>query len=420
MNPKVETILLEVKESFVMAIVALRTNKLRSILTLLGISVGVFSIIGVMTAMGVLVNSIEVGMSWLGVNTFQVQKYPMFEANDPEDMAKFRNRRDITYDQAMYVKEHASLPNAVGIFCFSQSGKIISSPHGEKTNPNISLTGRDIEGFTANSWTIGDGRVFTTTEITNASNVIILGMDVVKKLFPKIDPINQIVRLDGREYKVIGVVEPRGGMLGGGGDNYAIIPITTFFNVYGRDQLVAIKVQAPNQAAFDDCMEQVRGILRTARHVAPGEEDDFYMWSNDSMITQFNDFTKYVRLGIMVISGIALLAAGVGIMNIMLVSVTERTREIGIRKAVGARRNNILTQFVLEAVIISQIGGIIGIIIGILVGNVAAMLLQVPPIIPFDWVAIGFISCSIVGIVFGVYPAWKASNLDPIESLRYE
>jgi putative ABC transport system permease protein len=154
--------------------------------------------------------------------------------------------------------------------------------------------------------------------------------------------------------------------------------------------------------------------------VKPGEEDDFYMWSNDSMISQFNEFTRYVRVGIIVISAIALLAAGVGIMNIMLVSVTERTREIGIRKAIGARRDNILSQFILEAVIISQLGGVIGIIVGIVGGNLVAMMLEIPPVIPYDWVAVGFISCSIIGIVFGVYPAWKAANLDPIESLRYE
>ena len=419
MSPTIEKIFLEVKESFVMALVAIRTNKLRSILTLLGISVGVFSIIGVMTAMGVLLNSIETGMSWLGVNTFQVQKYPMFEAEDPEDMAKFRNRKDITYEQALRVKERAELANAVGVFC-GNFGKIVASPHGEKTNPNVYLSGRDIEGFTANSWTIGDGRVFTLSEISNASRVIILGSDIVKKIFPRTDPINQTVRVDGREYRVIGVVEPRGGMLGGNGDYFAIIPITTYFDIYGKDQPVSIKVQSISQTSFDDCMEQVRGVLRTVRHVQPGDDDDFYMWSNDSLITQFNDFTKYVRLGILLISGVALLAAGVGIMNIMLVSVTERTREIGIRKAIGARKNNILTQFVLEAVIISELGGLIGIFLGLLGGNLVAMMLEIPPVIPYDWVAIGFLSCSVVGIIFGVYPAWKASNLDPIESLRYE
>lgn len=419
MNQSAEVMLLEVKESFVMAIVALRTNKLRSILTLLGIAVGVFSIIGVMTAMGVLLNSIESGMSWLGVNTFQVQKYPMFEHDDPEDMAKYRNRKDITYEQALRVKDQTDLANAVGVFCFTW-GKIIISDQGERTNPNTSISGRDVEGFTANSWTIEDGRVFTPIEISNASHVIILGSGVVKKIFPRTDPINRSVRIDGREYRVIGVVTPRGGMMGGDGDNFGVIPITTFFGIYGKDQPVSIKVQSSSQSSYEDCMEQVRAILRTVRRVPPGADDDFYMWSNDSLITQFNDFTKYVRLGIMLISGIALLAAGVGIMNIMLVSVTERTREIGIRKAIGARKSNILAQFVLEAVIISELGGIIGIFLGLLGGNLVAMILEIPPVIPYDWVIIGFLSCSIIGIVFGVYPAWKASNLDPIDSLRYE
>ncbi|HEV8537575.1 MAG TPA: ABC transporter permease [Bacteroidota bacterium] len=419
MNQTTQTLLLEIKESFVMALVALRTNKLRSILTLLGIAVGVFSIIGVMTAMGVLLNSIESGMSWLGVNTFQVQKYPMFEHDDPEDMAKYRNRKDITYEQALRVKDQTELANAVGVFCFTW-GKTIVTEHGEKTNPNVSISGRDVEGFTANSWTIDEGRVFTPVEISSASHVIILGAGVVKKIFPKTDPVNQTVRMDGREYRVIGVVAERGGMMGGDGDYFGVIPITTFFGIYGKDQPVSIKVQSASQATYEDCMEQVRAILRTVRRVPPGAEDDFYMWSNDSLLSQFNDFTKYVRLGIMLISGIALLAAGVGIMNIMLVSVTERTREIGIRKAIGARRTNILTQFVLEAIIISELGGVIGIFLGLLGGNIVAMLLEIPPVIPYDWVAIGFLSCSIVGIVFGVYPAWKASNLDPIESLRYE
>ncbi|MBI1807686.1 MAG: ABC transporter permease [Ignavibacteria bacterium] len=402
-----------------MALVAIRTNKLRSALTLLGIAVGVFSIIGVMTAMGVLLNSIQGEMSWLGANTFQVQKYPMFESDDPEELPKFRNRRNITYEQAERVKEHTTLASAVGVFC-AEFGKVIVSPRGMKTNPDIFLSGRDIEGFTANSWSIGDGRLFSPGELSSASHVIILGTDVAKKVFPKMDPIGQTVRVDGQEYQIIGVVQPRGAMLGGSNDNFAVIPITTFFNVYGKDRQVSIKVQSTTPATLDDCMEQVRGVLRAVRHVPPGEEDDFYIWTNDSLIQQFNDFTKYVRLGIMLVSAIALLAAGVGIMNIMLVSVTERTREIGIRKAIGARKTNILSQFVLEAVLVSELGGIIGIILGVICGNITAIFMEIPPIIPYDWVAIGFISCSIIGIIFGVYPAWKAANLDPIESLRYE
>lgn len=413
-----ETTFLGVKESFFMALGALRTNKLRSALTLLGIAVGVFSIIGVMTAMGVILNSIEGGMSMLGSNTIQIQKYPMFEAGDPQDQAQLRNRKDITYEQGLRLKERASLASAIGMFAFSNNGVVVSC-RGEKTNPNISLSGRDIEGFSANNWSIGEGRLYTLEELASAKHVAVLGADVVKKIFPKSDPLGQKVRVDGREFEVIGVVQSRGQMMGQG-DNFVVIPISTFFDIYGKNQQVAIKVVAPTQSALADCIEQARGILRTVRHVAPGDVDDFYIWSNDSLITQFNDFTKYFQLGVLLVSAIALLAAGVGIMNIMLVSVTERTREIGIRKAIGARKNNILTQFVLEAVVISEFGGIIGILSGLFGGNLVALYMEIPPVIPVQWVMIGFISCSVVGIVFGVYPAWKASNLDPIESLRYE
>jgi putative ABC transport system permease protein len=419
MKRVLETLLHEVRESLSMAMASVRTNRLRSTLTLLGIAVGVFSIIAVMTAMGVLVNSIEKGMSQLGVNTFQIQKTPMFRSNDPNERRKIRNRKPIKYPQGLLVKERTTLSKAVGLEAWD-FGKIVQTSDGRKTNPNVQIAGEDIEGITTNNWTIGDGRLFSVDELNSAKNVAVLGMDVVEKIFKNIDPIGQTIRIDGYEYQIVGVLEKQGGMLGGNQDNFVIVPLTTFFDEYGKDREIHIMVQSSSHETYEDCIEQVRGILRAARQVSPGEDDDFYVFSNDSMIEQFNNFTKYVRLGIMLISAIALLAAGVGIMNIMLVSVTERTREIGIRKAIGARKNNILTQFVLEAIVLSQLGGIIGIVLGIVAGNLTALFLSIPPIIPFDWAAIGFIVCSIIGIVFGVYPAWKASNLDPIESLRYE
>jgi putative ABC transport system permease protein len=167
-------------------------------------------------------------------------------------------------------------------------------------------------------------------------------------------------------------------------------------------------------------LEETRMILRTLRQVAPGAEDDFAIFSNDSLISTFNDFTLYVRLGVGFMSFISLLAAGIGVMNIMLVSVTERTREIGIRKAIGARRTNILAQFITEAIVLCEIGGIIGVVLGIVGGNLTAFAFDFPPVFPIDWAVIGLLITSFVGIVFGVYPAWKAANLDPIESLRYE
>jgi putative ABC transport system permease protein len=402
-----------------MALSAIRTSKLRSILTLLGIAVGVFSIISVMTAVGVLKNSIEEGLTQLGANTFQMQKYPNFQSG-PEQSSRIRNRKDITYEQAMHVRDQMTLASAVGIESWERD--LVYFWRGEKTNPNAMLAGETLEGLTTNDWQVTSGRGFTQQDVDLARPVIILGTMVVEKLFPpNISPVGEFVKVDGSLYEVIGAFGKKGGALGGNQDNFGAIPITTYFQKYGKaNKNVHIMVKAVSREDFEDAVEQARLILRTARNVPPGEEDDFFYYSNDSMIKQFNDFTLYVRMGVLVVSSIALLAAGVGIMNIMLVSVTERTREIGIRKAVGAQRRDILSQFMVEAIILCEIGGSIGIILGILGGNVIGLLMNVPAIIPWDWVLIGLGVCSVVGFVFGVYPAWKAAALDPIESLRYE
>lgn len=418
MNKTLETIISEFRESLIMALNAIKTHKIRSILTLLGIAVGVFSIIAVMTAMGVLVNSIESGMSMLGTHTFQVQRFPTFQMGE-NSRARFRNRKKLLFEHALAVKENATLASAVGIEAW-EAGKIVKSLTGISTNPNVSLVGEDIEGFITNNWNISEGRIFTEDELASAKNYAVIGQDIVNKLFPKSIPIGQKIRIDGNEYTIIGVVERKGQQLGGTQDNFVALPLTTLFRYYGKDRDVHIMVKAKSPEYYEDCVEQVRGILRTVRKVPPGAEDDFYIFSNDSLIQEFNDLTYYLRLGIMIISAIALLAAGVGIMNIMLVSVTERTREIGIRKAVGARKVNILSQFILEAIILSEVGGILGIILGIFGGNLAALILSVSPVIPLEWVGIGFAVCSMVGLIFGVYPAWKAANLDPIDALRYE
>ena len=217
------------------------------------------------------------------------------------------------------------------------------------------------------------------------------------------------------------MLEPKGGAAGGDQDNFAAVPLTTGLNRYGRwGRSLNYLVQARDRAHYDATLDEVRGALRTIRKTPPGQEDDFEVSSNDSLIEQFQNFTRSVRIGVAVVSCIALLAAGIGIMNIMLVSVTERTREIGIRRAIGAKKRNIMVQFIIEAVVLCEVGGALGVILGILGGNLLALLLKLPPVIPFDWVTLGLALCSVVGIVFGTYPAWKAANLDPIESLRYE
>ena len=282
-------------------------------------------------------------------------------------------------------------------------------------------SGENVEGLPTNDWVVAIGRGITNEDLDMSRRVAVLGRPIADKLFPpSVNPVGEVIRLDGTVYQIVGILAPKGGALGGNQDNLVITPITTFFQKYGRDKDIHVMVKALNREVIDDAIEQSRMILRAARKVAPGDEDDFGYFSNDSIVKQFNEFTLYLRLGVLVVSSIALLAAGVGIMNIMLVSVTERTREIGIRKAIGAQKKDILTQFIIEAVILCQIGGIIGVCIGILAGNGISIWLETPPYMPWDWAAIGLGVCSLVGIVFGVYPAWKASTLDPIEALRVE
>jgi putative ABC transport system permease protein len=408
----------ELKDSFLMAMTALAAHKLRSALTLLGVLVGVFSIIVVMTAMRVMQANIEAELSQLGSNTFQVRKWPgaFFGVTDFE---KYWRRKNITKAHGAAVQERATLAVNVGLESYFWGGVAIS--RFGKTPPNVRLMGETSGSFPGRNWVIREGRAILDSDVESARDVCVLGNGLAKTLFPFGSAIGDRVKFNGINYTVIGVLESRGQMLGGGEDNFGIIPLTTGINRYGRIWTsVSILVQAANQASYADTVEQVRGILRTARKVPPGKEDDFEIFSNDSLVTQFKSFTFTVRIGVAVISSIALVAAGIGIMNIMLVSVTERTREIGIRRAVGAKKRNIMTQFIMEAVVLCEIGGIIGVALGIAGGNITAYLLQVTPVIPVDWILFGLFICSVVGVVFGTYPAYKAANLDPIESLRYE
>jgi len=398
------------------ALFAIRSNKLRSVLTLLGVVVGVFSIIAVMTAVQVLQSSIENGLSGLGSNTFQIQRMPNFANHKQWHEAMLRKR--ITIDQADKFVERARLAQYIGIES-GVGGKVVQAG-GLKTNPNIEVIAENVEGLYTNNWTMGAGRPFNQGDIETAQRVTLLGSEVAKKVFPKGNAIGSYVKVGDFRYLIVGLFEPQGSALGGNNDNFVVIPLSTFLEQYGRNRDLHIMVKARSPELFNDAVDEARYIMRVIRSVEPGKDDNFEIFSNDSLIATFNDFTLYVKLGIGFISFIALLAAGVGIMNIMLVSVTERTREIGIRKAVGARKGSILSQFVAEAIVLCQIGGIVGIGLGILAGNLVAVAFNIPAVFPVNWALIGFLLCSFIGVAFGVYPAWKAANLDPIDSLRYE
>ena len=412
-------LLAEARESFSMAMGALGAHKLRSSLTLLGVLVGVFSIIVVMTAMRVLKRTIESSMSQLGSQTFAIQKWPQVQFGGPSDWEKYWRRKNISLEQGLKVRERATLAASVGIEGNFWGGQV--ETQFAKTPPTVSLLGETPDSFPARNWVVADGRALSDADVDGARDVCVLGSGLAKTVFPFGSPVGQRLKINGINYVVVGLLEPKGASLGGEQDNFAVVPVTTALNRYGRRwRSLTILVKARDAASYDDCEEQVRGILRTARKVPPGDEDDFELFSNDSLIAQFNAFTFAVRAGVAVVSSIALIAAGIGIMNIMLVSVTERTREIGIRRAIGAKKRNIMIQFIMEAVVLCEVGGVIGVLAGILGGNGVAWFMKVPPAIPMDWVLLGLVICSIVGIVFGTYPAYKAANLDPIESLRYE
>ena len=414
------TLLVEARESATMAVVAIAAHKLRSALTLLGVLVGVFSIIVVMTAMRVMQSNIERQLASLGSETFMVRKWPgTFFGVSNGDYEKYWRRKNVTMSDGKRLMDKISVPANIGIEAMFWSGEI--KTRYKTSAPMVRLYGETPGSFAAHNWNLSEGRLLMDADVDGTRNVCVLGAGLATNIFPNSSALGELIKVDGIGYTVVGVLESRGGMAGGDQDNFVVVPLSTCLNRYGRWwRSLNILVQATSRESYDATVEEVRGIMRIIRKVPPGKDDDFEIASNNSMIEQFKTFTQSVRIGVALVSGIALLAAGIGIMNIMLVSVTERTREIGIRRAIGAKKRNIMVQFILEAIVLCEVGGAIGVIFGIIGGNLLALLMRLPPVIPVDWVMLGLGICSVVGIIFGTYPAWKAANLDPIDSLRYE
>jgi len=404
-----------------MALGSLGANKLRSGLTMFGITIGVFSVIGVMTAVTVLRTSIETGLSFLGSNMFQFAKYPL-NGGGPEGRRKYDLRRDITLDQAMrYQRLMEGAASVVCVKTFDRSDNAQAVYNGRKTTPSLTFGGSNEHFLAANQYSIDQGRNLTPDDVELARPVVIIGQGILAKLFPSENPLGKGIKVKDRSYIVIGVFAAKGSSFGGNQDDIAMIPITRFMGDFGAEKRsVNIATQAPSQALFNETMDQGVTAMRIVRGLQPEAENDFELYSNDSIIGIIAKVADTIGAGSFIISAIALLAAGIGIMNIMLVSVTERTKEIGVRKSIGARKRSILLQFLIEAVFISLLGGLFGIIIGVGVGNILAFMMDTAAVIPWLWVAIGIIVCSGIGVGFGFYPAWKAASLDPIEALRYE
>jgi len=400
-----------------LALASLSANKLRSSLTMLGIAVGVFSVIGVMTVITGLRGSIETGLNVLGANSFQFSKYPAINFSDPRQ--KFANRRDISYAEAARFKELMRETGDVSLQ-MRRGGRRVTYLD-RSTNPNIVLYGADENFLTSRNYEIALGRNLGADDVELGRAVAVLGSEIAEHLFQNETPLGRVVRVDGQNYTVVGITAPKGTTFGQSQDNNVLTTITKYLATYGTaGRSIGINVQAPGQAQLAAAQDTAIGMMRLVRGLAPEDSNDFEVFSNDTLIETFNNITGIVAVGAFVISAIALLASGVGIMNIMLVSVTERTKEIGIRKSIGARKKNILSQFLIEAVTLSLVGGMAGVTTGVVGGNLAARMLNASMVFPWGWALAGLSVCSIIGVTFGFYPAWKAASLDPIEALRYE
>jgi len=413
-------------DTVLMSLQSIRSNKLRSSLTLVGIVLGVASIIAVMTGISVIQGTMEKEMSVLGTQTFQVQKWPA-GFSTPEERRKAMRRPPMTLSDAQAIRDHVKSVDIVGSEIWDFGFK--AEYRGEETNDNLAIVGGTPEYPQNNTHYVGHGRNISQMDVHASRRVVVIGHAIGQELFPFVDPVGRKIRVDDREYNVIGVFDEKKSAFGSQYDHYILMPVSTFLNTYGdvnRDgfaRSVNITVHAKTPELVADAIEETRAVLRRVRGVRRGEEDNFEYFNSEGMIRQFNQMTAGVKTGAFVIGIIALLVAGIGIMNIMLVSVTERTKEIGIRKSLGAKPPDILRQFLLEAVVLCNFGGIIGVIVGFGIGNMMVKLgmsSSFETVVPMQWAVIGLLFCTAVGVIFGMLPAIKASRLNPIDALRYE
>ena len=404
-----------------MALGSLGVNKLRSSLTMLGITIGVFSVIGVMTAVSALRQSVESGISFLGSNIIQIAKFPVNGGGGGPNR-RFEQRRDITLAQAQRFKD--LMEGASDVIClkiFNNDSPAQATYLNRKTTPGITFVGSNEHFLVSNQYAIEVGRNFSAEDVELVRPLALLGQNVASRLFPSESPISKVIKVAGHTYTVIGVFAPKGSSFGGNSDDIIMIPVTRFLTDYGAARrTINIATQAPSQERYNETLDKAISAMRLVRGLRAEQDNDFDLYSNDSLIAAFGKVADVISAGAFVISAIALIAAGVGIMNIMLVSVTERTKEIGIRKSIGARKASILTQFLIEAVAISVAGGLVGILLGVGAGNGIALLLKASLVFPWFWAMVGILVCCGIGVGFGFYPAMKAASLDPIEALRYE
>lgn len=409
---------MHLKENFEVAWEQLRSSKLRAILTLLGITIGIATVIFIVSILEGYNMSITAELNMLGANVFQVEKY---EQNTGIQIGHRKRdaRKDLLKEYAKEIRESCSAVKFVGAEVWHNG--ISFKYKDKKTNPSFTVAGGEPEFFINNAENADRGHVLTKSDVASHARATVIGQDIVDELFPFEDPIGKEIKIAGTKFKVIGTLEDMGTRtFGGSSNNRAVIPITTFEDIFGGHRSVFLTVMAIDNYQLEEAKEQVIGTLRRIRKVKPGEDNDFGIWSNDSLSESFQNTADMIKLVAVFLGMISLLVGSIGVMNIMLVTVTERTREIGIRKAVGANRRTILMQFLNESVFLCFIGGTFGVILGFLAALGISLGFDIPFAIPIWVVIAALLVTSIVGLFAGIYPAAKASKMDPINALRYE
>jgi len=405
-------------ENLSIAIDQLKSGKMRSFLTTLGITMGIGTVIFIVAILEGYNLSITAEMNILGANTFQVQKRDL-NTGIQVGHRKEKYRKDLKKELAEAVREHCDLIEAVGAEVWQYNS--IINYKDRKTNPNLYVAGGEPEFFINNGYLVESGRILTKEDIDLHKRVIVLGYDAVDVLFPFEDPVGKMVKVRGTKFLVVGVLEKIGNTtFGESRDNANCIPITTFEDLWGRHRSVNLTLRVKEGADFEEAQNQVIGVIRKERKVKPGEENDFGVFSNDTLVDSFNNIAVQIQIVAILLGMVSLLVGSIGVMNIMLVTVTERTREIGVRKAVGARKSTILMQFLSESIVLSIIGGIIGMILGFGFAGIISLTLGFPIAVPI-WVVISSLAVTtLVGLFAGMYPAARAAKMDPINALRYE
>ena len=405
-----------------LALESIKTNILRSLLTIMIIAIGITCLVGILTATDTILFSLSDSFNRVGANSFSI--HPSRETIKTNTGGEMTKRADpIVFDQAIKFKEkfsHGGALTAISTFC---TGNAEIKFGNEKTNPTVRVYGIDENYLDASAYEINLGRNFTNNEVLSGEHKVVIGKDIVDLLFNEKPSaaLGQTIQIGATRYKVTGVLSEKGSAVNNGADRRVFIPLMNAKQYYGHpNKQYGIMAVVQNTTQLDKAISSAIGTMRNVRKLKVAENNDFDIRKSDGILERLKEMTTQLRLATFAIVLITLIGAAIGLMNIMLVSVTERTKEIGLRKAIGATSSNVLTQFLMEAVVITLIGGIVGVLLGLGLGFGISKALDANFVVPIQWMILAFVVCGVTGVVSGLYPAIKAARLDPIESLRYE